>query len=574
MRFPFAILSEVASRCRLACLPLVLACIPLNAAPAVTEDAAIDHLPPSSALRQGLRPVPLPRLAGMDDSVALALEQARAKLDERIADADLPNAKLAELFGSMGQLYQAHLVHDAARICYENAALLAPEDYRWPYYLGYLAQQDGRLEEARDGFGTALALRPDMPPAWLRLGAVHLQLGQWEEARALLLAAAADPELQGAALFELGKLAYAQREYAQAADWLEQAREASPTATRIEYTLALTYRSLGDTERARDAMRRRGDREPPIPDPLVDSLATLSTGQRMLFHYGMDAGHRKEYAMAVEMFRQGLELEPENVDARVSFARFLYLTGDRLAARDELREAVRRMPDHPLANFFLGLLYRENGDSGTAVIHYERTLATDPEHAGAHFFLGEVLLEEGTYAAAARHFRAVLQQDPAHSAARLREILALILAGEPHEAIRDRLEETLERTPDGRSFSYLLAALLAASPEPGIRDGARALALAEELYDQYPSPEHAELLAVALAETGDFAGAVSHQEEALQKALASAQWFLLPRLNRNLAEFMADRPCRVPWEAERLVFVERPANSYRVFRDYPAATPF
>ena len=298
--------------------------------------------------------VPLTDLTRVEADVRHALEQARTELDAQLGSAD--RRQLAELFGNTGLLYQAHLILEPAAACYENAARLMPRDHRWPYYLAYVHQQAGRLEPAAAAYDRALALEPGLDAARLRLGRIRLELGQPDRAEPLLLEAAARPGLEGAALFELGQLAYARQDFAQARERLLAALEASPRANRIHYTLALSYRGLGELEAARRHLVLRGEQEPDFPDPLIDLLAGLSTGQRMLFHDGMNAAHRKEYPQAVRFFREGLAIDADNANARISLARFLYLSGETGPARQQLEQVLERAPGEVLAHFLLAVL--------------------------------------------------------------------------------------------------------------------------------------------------------------------------------------------------------------------------
>ena len=90
---------------------------------------------------------------------------------------------------------------------------------------------------------------------------------------------------------------------------------------------------------------------------------------------------------------------------------------------------------------------------------------------------------------------------------------------------------------------------------------ARALALAEPLYRGYPSPEHAELVAMARAELGDFAAASEQQQRALALATMEGRWYLLPRLAANQERFRAGRPCREPWSGEGQLLSQLPPAS-------------
>lgn len=522
----------------------------------------------------GLEPVPLPPLEQAEPGVRLALENARAELDARTAKGDTLPRELAQVYGETGKLYHAHVMLEPAGACYRNAAVLAPEDYRWPYYLGYLQGQTGALQEAVVSYRRTLELRPRFTVARLRLGQAYLELGQLERAGPPLYAAAADSGLRAAALFELGQLDYAKQNFETAVAWLLQALETDPTASRVHYTLALAYRGLGDLEQARSHMVLHGTLEPGFADPLVDELAKLSSGQRMLFQYGMSAAQRQEFGAAARAFREGLEIDPENIDARVSLARFLYLSGDRNRAEEEISRVLSRTPRQPLANFLYGLLRLESGDNERAVARFRAVLELEPDHSGAHFFLAEMLVREGDYAGASRHYAAALVQQPDNPDARLRNLLALIEAGIRQGELRQRLEAAHAAYPEAAELSYFLAALLSASPDEEVRDGKRALALAEGLFEQHPSPEHAELLAMAYAEVGDFGQAVRLQNEAVEMAFGANQLLLLPRLVANAELFQGGKPCRTPWIQEGLLANLGAADPAKAFRDYPTDDAF
>ena len=396
-----------------------------SVAPGVAPPAAL------APVAVTLLAVPQPDLSTTEGPVRPRLEHAWEDLQATIADGRVDTPARAEAFGKTGMLYQAHLILDPAEPCYRNAALLAPADHRWPYYLGYLYQAKGRFAEAAGAYEHALGLRPDLAPAHLRLGQAYLELGRLQEAEPPLLAARADPSLAGAAAFALGRLAYARQDYPQAQGWLEEALRASPDATRVHYTLGLVYRAAGDLDQARDHLARRGDVDPPVPDPLVEAMTALSTGQRMVFHEAMEAVYKGEYLEAARLFRDGLALDPANANARVSLARVLYLGGEREAARTELERVMAAAPDHPLAGLLLGALDEEAGAPELAALRYEAVLAAAPDHPGAHYRLANLLLGRGDPQSAAEHYAASLREEPDNPSARLRLAVALVQARAP-----------------------------------------------------------------------------------------------------------------------------------------------
>jgi tetratricopeptide (TPR) repeat protein len=565
--------SRVALPICLAAFFAILALPPLGLFAQPTTTTLRDRVP-SSLAKRGLLPVPTPDLSYTDEGVQRALQEAKEHLDAVIAEKKTGPRHLAEAYAYTGLLYHAHRILEPARICYRNAAQLVPNDFRWPYYLGYLYGQIGRLEEARESYETALHLKPDLAVVKLRLGRIYLEQGDLGLAEELFRTCAAARELRGAALFELAQLALAQERFEQAVGLLQQALAEDPHASRIHYMLALAYRGLNDLEKAQQHLRQRGEGEPQIRDPLIEGLERLSVGQRTVFHTGLSAVRREEYDLAVRLFREGLDRDPDNLDARVSLARALYLSGNRKAAAEQLAEVLDRAPGHPLATFLRGVLYEEAGAREEAIAYFRATIDADPAHPGAHFYLANLLMQSGDFAEATHHYALSLRQDPDNVNARVGEMLGRIQAGASPAEIHQRLEEAHSLHPDSPPFIYLLAALLAASPDDDVRDGKRALALAQRLAEPYRMPKDLEILAMAYAECGDFDAAVSAQRDAVGNAIGFNRMDLLPRLMENLARFQSHKPSRSPWPASGPLLDLPPIDAFGAFADYPTDTPY
>ncbi len=503
---------------------------------------------------RALLPVPEPDLSRLEAAVQKRLRGARADFAAFTKRAGQTDAALGDTYGDLGRLYHAHHLFDPAEACYRNAQTLMPEDFRWPYLLGYVYQATGRLELAMTSYQRALEHPPDYAPVQLRLAQVYIDLTQPDRAEPLLQKALTAQGLEGAAAFGLGRAALTRQEYKKAAAWFEQALEACPEASRIHYPLAMAYRGLGDIERARQHLGLHGPREAKISDPLVDEVNQLLSGARTHLYRAIKAAQAEQYDLAAEEFRETLVLDPDNVPARVRLARTLHILGDPDGTYEQLRETLERAPKHAPAHYFMGLLLEERESDEAAVTHYRATLAADPEHAGAHYQMANALMRARKYAEAARHYAKVIEYIPQDLPARLMQAMALAGTGVRHQEARDRLAEALAAYPGDPVFAQALARLLAASPVEGVRDGSRALALAKELYNHFNAPEAAETLAMAYAELGRFDDAVSIQQNAIAVAMFSGRLDLLPRLNNNLDLYRSDKPCRTPWAPNDPIF--------------------
>ncbi|MFW6175791.1 MAG: tetratricopeptide repeat protein, partial [Acidobacteriota bacterium] len=216
-----------------------------------------------------LLPVPAPDLAEADPSIREQLAEHREALDRALAvsgegggagepppgapedaGAAAPEG-LAALFGRMGQLYFLYGYDDAARAAFENARRLAPDDLRWPYYLGVLHERRGELEAAARELESVLDQRPEDVPALLHLASVALEANRLDDAEAHYRAAL-EAGAGAAAHYGLGRIALERGEPERAAELLEGVLEEHPDSGPVHYQLGLAYRQLGELDRARE----------------------------------------------------------------------------------------------------------------------------------------------------------------------------------------------------------------------------------------------------------------------------------------------------------------------------------
>ena len=118
-----------------------------------------------------------------------------------------------------------------------------------------------------------------------------------------------------------------------------------------------------------------------------------------------------------------------------------------------------------------------------------------------------------------------------------------------HEA-RDQLLEGLKAYPNHAGFPLALARLLAAAPDDSVRDGSRALALAEQVVKVDQSTDVGETLGMALAEVGRFDEAAAVQRDLITAARQAGRMDLVARLQDNLRLYAARQPSRTPWRSE------------------------
>jgi len=94
--------------------------------------------------------------------------------------------------------------------------------------------------------------------------------------------------------------------------------------------------------------------------------------------------------------------------------------------------------------------------------------------------------------------------------------------------------------------------VLAAAPDDRVRDGKRALEIAQQLSSTQKTGAVAETLAMALAEVGQYKDAATVQRGVLEAARRAGQPGAAARLDANLRLYERDRPCRKPWRDDEL----------------------
>ena len=461
----------------------------------------------------------------MTDAVQEQIRARYASLTAAI-ERPAPTGELSEAYGEMGSVLMAARYAEAPEPFYLNAQALAPDDRRWPYYLGHLYTTQGAFQNAAASFDQALALQPDDVPALISLAEVHLAQGRPEAAEPLLAQALALQSDSVWARIGLGRAALMRQEYDQAVERLEDALAVDPEAADIRYPLAMAYRGLGELEKAEVHLQRRDEGTVRRPDPLMqamrDSLRSPSAYERE----GIQALGSGDWEAAAAAFRRGIELAPENPSLRHRLGTALYMLGNEREGQAQFEEALRVSPDYAEAHYSLGLILEGSGRFEEALHRFSTAVRHAPSYVEARVRLARLLRRAGRPNEALAEYDRVIAADPQGAEAQFGYAMTLVLLGRYQDA-RDRLETGMTRHPDQPMFGKALARLLAAAPDVRTRDGQRALTLVQELLAQERSFDLGEAMAMALAEVGRYEEAASWQREVI--SMADAGGALRPR---------------------------------------------
>jgi tetratricopeptide (TPR) repeat protein len=535
------------------CAVLAGACHPSDrtqpASSADISSADISTLKPPEG--RGLRPVALPDLSHMNEPARTQMQSRYSSLRSRISDSGATPEELATSYGEMGKLLMAATYFDAAESCYLNAQALAPADRRWPYYLGHLYKVKGPLEKSAGSFERALQLQPDDVATLVWLGDAYIAQGRAEAAERLFAKALALQPDSAAARFGAGRVALARKDYPGAVKDLEEALALEPRATAIHYQLAIAYRGRGDLEKAQAHLGQRGDIETRPPDPLmreIDNLLQSAEAYNVRGGRELDAGN---WAAAAENFRKGLELAPADPSLRHRLGTALFQVGDAAGAEEQFREVTRRSPEFAKAHFSLGVVLAAAGRHQEAIESFSKALAHDGGYLQARLQLANVLARSGHPGEALVEYRRVLERDPALKEAQFGSAMALVRLHRYRDA-RDRLGEALKARPGDPLISYAQARLLAAAPDPLVRNGAQAKALVDELLKTEKSIDVGATAAMTLAELGEYEQAAAVQRDVIAAAEKAGLREAVRHMMDNLKLYEHRQPCRTPFADDEL----------------------
>ena len=405
-----------------------------------------------------LGPFVLPDLSELAEPVGQQIRERYARV-VGVENRDAARTQdLAEAYGDLARLLVAAQLGHAAQTAFRHAEVLAPSDPRWPYLLGHAFRSAGELRRAISAFERALEIDPSDVTILVWLAETHLDDGRASEAGELFLKAAAALPSSAAPRFGAGRAAFARQSYTEAVDYFEAALALEPGASAIRYPLAITYRTLGDSETARAHLQQRGDVWPVLDDPLMERQPELLETVTAFELRGLDALAASNWEAAAAAFRGGLDLKPDDPALRHRLGTALYAAGNVVGAVEEFEEVLRRSPDFTGAHVTLGTILSVQGQYDQAIERFAVALESDPNSVAGRFGLAEVLRVSGQSEDSLPHYERVIQLDPTLAEAWIGRVAALITL-QRSQAARDALADA-ERIHPGHPQLTELATLL------------------------------------------------------------------------------------------------------------------
>ena len=251
---------------------------------------------------------------------------------------------------------------------------------------------------------------------------------------------------------------------------------------------------------------------------------------------------------AIAHYQIALQINPGYAEAHNNLGTALFQKGKVDEAITHFQQALQINPNDAEVHNNLGNALLQKGSVGEAIIHFQKALQINPGYAEACFNFGNALLQTGKVDEAIAHYQMALQIKPDYAKARNNLGYALFQKGQVDEAI-NQFQKALGIRPglvEAQSGLAHIAWVLATSPDPSVRNGPKAVELAQETdrVSGGKNPVTAGTLAAAYAEAGQFPEAITTAQHALQLAASQNNTALVAALEAQLKLYQAGSPIR------------------------------
>ncbi len=400
---------------------------------------------------------------------------------------------------TLGIVYGANSVWREARACFENAALLRPDEPLARHHEAIATDELGEADTAFEMFGQIAREFPDFTPGRHRYGVGLLSRGRLQDAaaefeRVIALAPGAPEGYIG-----LGEARLQDGDPAASVKHLQKALQINPRLHRARHLLGSAYLKLGrTTEAKRHLFGSAGTGRLSLTDPWTQEQrqhALILADQINRALDWLEAGQAAEGARILE---EALSWHPGNVDVSNNLAIIYLQLGRAEDALNLLRDSLRQDDSRFETYVNLAALQISMNELEEALATIDRAVAMAAQVAQVHLTRGHILLqlgrtEEGIeelesaseldaenlathmelaqlylrlrrYPEAKRHFQAIVDGDPANFGALVRLCHVCIQLGDLEEA-EEVLAELYELDPDHVDIAKLQRELRARTGE-------------------------------------------------------------------------------------------------------------
>ncbi|MFZ5619796.1 MAG: tetratricopeptide repeat protein [Pseudomonadota bacterium] len=246
--------------------------------------------------------------------------------------------------------------------------------------LAQLYEHDKKLEDAQQVYADMIAHYGDEPAglqARNRLATHAAAAGDMDRARKLVEEVLAKNPKDGDALVMKGRMDMENKDYDAAVASFRTVLKDQPDSVPVLHLLAEAQLRKGDTELAGDNLRRAVE------------VAPQNVSARVKYARFLIA--RKELVRALEQIDYVLERDPANVEAVTAKSELLAAKGDLAAVKEQLARLKEAAPDSTDASLRLARVHLAEGDAAAALAEVDSVLARDAKNVQALVLKTDIL---------------------------------------------------------------------------------------------------------------------------------------------------------------------------------------
>jgi predicted O-linked N-acetylglucosamine transferase (SPINDLY family) len=145
---------------------------------------------------------------------------------------------------------------------------------------------------------------------------------------------------------------------------------------------------------------------------MLKAVELSNTDEQALTNFGLALRKRNRLNEAAELYRQALNVNPENVDSLNVLGLILLDLGELSDAEISFRKAIEINNGCASSHANLGIVLRSIGNFEDAVKQFLIALSIDPLHANSCNGYGAALMDQGLFDLAEKYFRLAVQSNP------------------------------------------------------------------------------------------------------------------------------------------------------------------
>ena len=404
--------------------------------------------------------------------------------------------KDATAWGQLGNIYFVHGWEVEAAECYRSTVEIAPNEFRWLYYLG-MTTYKVNPQAAAQTLAAAIKLDPQYTPAHIYRAAALRSLGHIDQAKKhLKVANKLDPQNPYASLW-FGELALTAQQFEAAQIHLQRALQLNPEQSEAHAAMAQVASVLGEKEAATQHAQasRKRTKYTQMRDPLwwdvlklgvtaqryaergnrylqqgnfkraVSELEVAITGldkdSHLWLNYGIALLLNKQYSEAVAVLKNTLvvtranentsrnptEIADLKVQSHYNLGLAYYHNDQTEKAVAAYQKAIQLNPNFADAYGGLGVIYWRTGNLDAAIRHCQKAIKIAPENIEFHQNLTRIYWQKGRYDAAAVGYKIILKLNPADENA-LHHLGLILLSKQEYDEAVSCFQKVLQINPD------------------------------------------------------------------------------------------------------------------------------